>query len=94
FDTFCPVGTPQPVPNGLDSLELITRVNGQVRQKASSSEMIFPIPDVLSYISHIMTLEPGDLVLTGTPAGVARLSSGDEVEVEIVGVGKVTNRVL
>jgi 2-keto-4-pentenoate hydratase/2-oxohepta-3-ene-1,7-dioic acid hydratase in catechol pathway len=94
FDTFCPVGVPQPVPTGLDSLELVTRVNGQVRQKASSGEMIFPIPDVLSYISHIMTLEPGDLVLTGTPAGVARLSSGDEVEVEIVGVGKVTNRVL
>jgi 2-keto-4-pentenoate hydratase/2-oxohepta-3-ene-1,7-dioic acid hydratase in catechol pathway len=93
FDTFCPVGTPQPVGSRLDSLELVTRVNGQVRQKASSSEMIFPIPDVLSYISHIMTLEPGDIVLTGTPAGVAKLSSGDEVEVEVVGVGKVTNRV-
>lgn len=93
FDTFCPVGTPQSVGSRLDSLELVTRVNGQVRQKASSSEMIFPIPDVLSYISHIMTLEPGDIVLTGTPAGVAKLSSGDEVEVEVVGVGKVTNRV-
>jgi 2-keto-4-pentenoate hydratase/2-oxohepta-3-ene-1,7-dioic acid hydratase in catechol pathway len=93
FDTFCPVGTPKSVPDGLDALQLVTRVNGQERQKARSSEMIFPIADVLSYISHIMTLEPGDLVLTGTPAGVGRLVSGDEVEVEIVGVGKVTNRV-
>jgi 2-keto-4-pentenoate hydratase/2-oxohepta-3-ene-1,7-dioic acid hydratase in catechol pathway len=56
--------------------------------------MIFPIADVLSYISHIMTLEPGDLVLTGTPAGVGRLVSGDEVEVELVGVGKVRNKVI
>jgi 2-keto-4-pentenoate hydratase/2-oxohepta-3-ene-1,7-dioic acid hydratase in catechol pathway len=93
FDTFCPVGTPQSVPNGLDTLQLVTRVNGQERQRARSTEMIFPIPELLSYISHIMTLEPGDLVLTGTPAGVGRLVSGDEVEVEIVGVGKVTNRV-
>jgi len=93
FDTFCPVGTPQPVNGGLDALELVTRVNGKERQRARSSEMIFPIPELLSYISHIMTLEPGDLVLTGTPAGVGRLVSGDEVEVEIVGVGTVTNRV-
>jgi 2-keto-4-pentenoate hydratase/2-oxohepta-3-ene-1,7-dioic acid hydratase in catechol pathway len=55
--------------------------------------MIFPIPEILSYISHIMTLEPGDLVLTGTPAGVGRLVSGDRVEVEILGVGSVTNTV-
>ena len=94
FDTFCPVGRPREVNGGLDNLELITRVNGQERQRARSSDMLFPIAEVLSYISHIMTLEPGDLVLTGTPAGVGRLVSGDEVEVEIVGVGKVTNQVL
>ncbi len=93
FDTFCPVGTPKATTDGLDSLELVTRVNGEVRQKARSSEMIFPIPEILSYISHIMTLEPGDLVLTGTPAGVGRLVSGDRVEVEILGVGRVTNTV-
>jgi 2-keto-4-pentenoate hydratase/2-oxohepta-3-ene-1,7-dioic acid hydratase in catechol pathway len=93
FDTFCPVGRPQSVSAGLDKLQLLTRVNGQERQRAQSSEMIFPIPELLSYISHIMTLEPGDLVLTGTPAGVGRLVSGDEVEVELVGVGKVTNTV-
>ncbi|MGQ0641216.1 MAG: fumarylacetoacetate hydrolase family protein [Gemmatimonadaceae bacterium] len=94
FDTFCPVGTPKSVNGGLDDLELVTRVNGQERQRGRSADMMFPIPEVLSYISHIMTLEPGDLVLTGTPAGVGRLVSGDEVEVEIVGVGKLTNRVL
>ncbi|HJU72699.1 MAG TPA: fumarylacetoacetate hydrolase family protein [Gemmatimonadaceae bacterium] len=92
FDTFCPVG-PQRAVEGLDDLELVTRVNGEVRQRARSNEMIFPIPQILSYISHIMTLEPGDLVLTGTPAGVGRLVSGDEVEVEVVGVGKVRNPV-
>lgn len=93
FDTFCPVGTPKSGVERLDELELVTRVNGEVRQKARSSDMIFPIADLLSYISHIMTLEPGDLVLTGTPAGVGRLVSGDEVEVELVGVGKVKNPV-
>lgn len=93
FDTFCPVGTPKAPADGLDSLELVTRVNGEVRQRGRSSEMIFPIPEILSYISHIMTLEPGDLVLTGTPAGVGRLVSGDRVEVEILGVGSVTNTV-
>ncbi len=94
FDTFCPVGTPVAGVGRLDALELVTRVNGEVRQRARSGEMIFAIPDVLSYISYIMTLEPGDLVLTGTPAGVGPLASGDEVEVEVIGVGKVTNKVL
>lgn len=94
FDTFCPVGAPSQVKSPLDALELVTRVNGQVRQRGNSRDMIFAIPELLSYISHIMTLEPGDLVLTGTPAGVGKLVSGDEVEVEIVGVGKVRNRVL
>jgi 2-keto-4-pentenoate hydratase/2-oxohepta-3-ene-1,7-dioic acid hydratase in catechol pathway len=93
FDTFCPVGTPKSVNGALEGLELVTRVNGKERQRARSSEMIFPIPELLSYISHIMTLEPGDLVLTGTPAGVGRLVSGDEVEVEIVGIGTVRNSV-
>lgn len=93
FDTFCPVG---PVHEGrvdLRSLEVITRVNGDVRQRAKSSQMVFPIPMLLSYISQVMTLEPGDLVATGTPAGISRLSPGDTVEVEIVGVGRVRNPV-
>jgi 2-keto-4-pentenoate hydratase/2-oxohepta-3-ene-1,7-dioic acid hydratase in catechol pathway len=93
FDTFCPVGEPVPAPDDLSDLTIVTRVNGQERQRATGSEMVFPIPDVLAYVSHIMTLEPGDLVLTGTPAGVGKLSPGDEVEVEVVGLSRVRNPV-
>ena len=87
FDTFCPVG-PR-IAEGLDwrSLEVIGRVNGDERQRAPSSAMVFPIPDLLAYISGVMTLEPGDLVAPGTPAGVGQLRPGDVVEVEIPGVG-------
>jgi 2-keto-4-pentenoate hydratase/2-oxohepta-3-ene-1,7-dioic acid hydratase in catechol pathway len=93
FDTFCPVG-PR-VAEGLkwQELELVGRVNGAVRQRASAREMVFPIPELLAYISGIMTLEPGDLVATGTPAGVGRLAPGDAVEVEITGVGVLSNPV-
>lgn len=93
FDTFCPLG-PRIVA-GLDwrELEVICRVNGEERQRGRSSEMHFPIPFLLSYISGIMTLEPGDLIATGTPAGTGVLADGDVVEVEIPGVGKLTNPV-
>src|SRR3954468_8105536 len=67
FDTFCPVGTPKAAPKDLASLEVITRVNGAERQRGKASQMAFSIPMVLAYISRIMTLEPGDLVCTGTP---------------------------
>ena len=93
FDTFCPVGTVHEGPVDLHSLELVTRVNGVEKQRAKSSEMAFPIPMLLSYISHVMTLEPGDLVATGTPAGISKLSAGDTVEVEIVGLGRLRNPV-
>jgi 2-keto-4-pentenoate hydratase/2-oxohepta-3-ene-1,7-dioic acid hydratase in catechol pathway len=93
FDTFCPVG-PR-VAEGLDwrSLEVIGRVNGEERQRAPSSAMVFSIPDLLAYISGVMTLEPDDLVATGTPAGVGPLRPGDVVEVEIPGVGVLRNPV-
>jgi 2-keto-4-pentenoate hydratase/2-oxohepta-3-ene-1,7-dioic acid hydratase in catechol pathway len=94
FDTFCPVGPK--VVAGLDwrTLTIIGRVNGVEKQRGTSSQMVFPIPDLLSYISRIMTLEPGDLVLTGTPAGVGPLKPGDVVEVEIPGVGILSNPVV
>lgn len=93
FDSFCPVAdTPVPVED-LSSLTIITRVNGTQRQRASSADMVFGIPELLAYISRIMTLEPGDLVATGTPAGVGRLADGDTVEVEIAGVSRVANPV-
>ena len=93
FDTFCPVG-PR-VAEGLDwrGLSVVTRVNGEERQRAAASDMHFSIPELLVYISNVMTLEPDDLILTGTPAGVGRLAPGDTVEVEIPGVGTLTNPV-
>lgn len=93
FDTFCPAGPV--VRPGLDwrALQIIGRVNGTVRQQGRSADMHFPIPDLLSFISGVMTLEPGDLVLTGTPAGVGPLHHGDVVEVEIPGVGILRNPV-
>jgi 2-keto-4-pentenoate hydratase/2-oxohepta-3-ene-1,7-dioic acid hydratase in catechol pathway len=94
FDTFCPMGEPADPPADFGQLELVTRVNGVERQRARGSQMVFSIPDVLAYISQVMTLEPGDLVCTGTPAGVGKLSVGDEVEVEIVGASRVKNPVV
>ncbi len=93
FDSFCPIG---PESNGmpdLAGLTVVTRVNGEERQRGSSAQMVFSIPMLLSYISGIMTLEPGDLVATGTPSGVGRLAPGDVVEVEIEGVSRVRNPV-
>lgn len=93
FDTFCPVGPY--ITGGLDPLDLKveTRVNGEVRQSARTSAMAFPVPYLLRYISRIMTLEPGDLIATGTPAGVGPLLAGDTVEVEVEGVGTLRNGV-
>lgn len=93
FDTFCPIGEPAAPPANLDELTVVTRVNGVERQRGKGSDMVFPIPDLLSYISHVMTLEPGDLICTGTPAGVGKLSPGDEVEVEVLGLSRVRNPV-
>src|SRR5688572_17375739 len=94
FDTFCPVGLPSAAPNDLGSLEVVTRVNGTERQRGKASQMAFSIPTLLAYISTIMTLEPGDLVCTGTPAGVGTLQPGDEVEVEVLGMSRVRNPVV
>ena len=93
FDTFCPVG-PR-VAAGLDwrELELRCRVNGRERQHAKATDMHFSIPFLISFLSGIMTLEPGDLIATGTPAGTAPLQGGDVVEVEIPGVGVLSNPV-
>ena len=94
FDTFCPVGTPVPVDDvDVDALAVITRVNGEVRQQAPVGEMVFTIPFLIAHISRIMTLEPGDLIATGTPEGVGPLAAGDVVEIEIGGVGTVKNPV-
>src|SRR5438105_2502359 len=93
FDTFCPLGEESSELPDLDSLTVVTRVNGVERQRGKSSEMVFSIPSLLAYISHIMTLEPGDVVATGTPSGVGPLVPGDVVEIEIAGISRVINPV-
>ena len=94
LDTFCPVGVPVPPPADFDKVELITRLNGKVVQHATGADMVFKIPFLLKYISQYMTLEPGDIVATGTPAGVSPINPGDVVEVELVGLSRVSNPVV
>ncbi|MDQ2870545.1 MAG: fumarylacetoacetate hydrolase family protein [Acidobacteriota bacterium] len=93
FDTFCPIG-PEIV-SGLDpsDLAISTRVNGTMKQSSRTSEMVFSPRFLVGYISRMMTLFPGDLILTGTPAGIAPLSPGETVEVEIEGIGVLASRV-
>lgn len=94
FDTFCPFGPRvAPLPANLERLEVFCRVNGQERQHGKASDMVFKIPYLVAYISRIMTLEPGDLIATGTPDGVGPLAPGDKVEVEVSGVGVLRNTV-
>ncbi len=94
FDTFCPVG-PTASSRGVDwrALEVVCRVNGEVRQHGHVRDMAFDFPALVAYVSRIMTLEPGDLIATGTPEGVGPLTPDDTVEVEIPGVSVVRNRV-
>ncbi len=75
----------------LDDLEVVTRVNGEERQRGHVRQMIWGIVDLLVYASRMMTLEPGDIVMTGTPAGVGPLADGDRLEVEVSGVGVLAN---
>jgi 2-keto-4-pentenoate hydratase/2-oxohepta-3-ene-1,7-dioic acid hydratase in catechol pathway len=92
MDTFCPVGPV--VVTGLDpqALTLTCRVNGEVRQRGSTADMVFPVADVIAYASQVMTLLPGDLVVTGTPSGVGPLHGGDVLEIEVpeIGILRVT----
>jgi 2-keto-4-pentenoate hydratase/2-oxohepta-3-ene-1,7-dioic acid hydratase in catechol pathway len=94
FDTFCPMGAVVPAERvEWEALEVICRVNGEVRQHGRARDMAFDIPTLVAYVSAIMTLEPGDVIATGTPAGVSQLHPGDVVEVEVPGVGTVRNPV-
>lgn len=93
LDTFAPMSRPVPVSEAGDlrSLRLELRVNGEVRQSGSTSNMIFGPERLIAYISKYMTLEPGDIIATGTPEGVGPMNDGEVVEAEIQGVGKVSN---
>ena len=94
YDTFCPVGRAVAA-DGIDwrELEIRCAVNGKERQRGRARDMVFGVPELIAYVSRVMTLEPGDLIATGTPEGVGPLEDGDDVEVEIVGMTGVRNRV-
>jgi len=94
FDTFCPVGPV--VADGINidpwaGVQIETRVNGEVRQSGNTRDFIFPLDVVIRYISRIMTLEPGDLIATGTPEGIAPVVAGDVIEVSIEAIGVLRN---
>ena len=93
FDTFCPVGPWIETDIDPGNVAVETRLNGEVKQKGNTADMAFPVAFLIRYISEIMTLYPGDLIATGTPAGVSRMKPGDIVEVEVAGIGILQNRV-
>jgi 2-keto-4-pentenoate hydratase/2-oxohepta-3-ene-1,7-dioic acid hydratase in catechol pathway len=95
FDTFCPAGpivSDEIDPIGGHPVTVTTRVNGVVRQTGTTRDLIFPIPELLRYITAVMTLELGDVIPTGTPAGVGALQPGDRVQVEVDGLGILENK--
>jgi 2-keto-4-pentenoate hydratase/2-oxohepta-3-ene-1,7-dioic acid hydratase in catechol pathway len=94
FDTFCPVGPLVSDELDLDSgLTIETHLNGEERQHGSTRDFIFSVPTLLSFITAAFTLEPGDLILTGTPSGVGPLVPGDRVDVSVAGLGVLSNTV-
>lgn len=93
FDTFCPFGPWIDTDFDISDSLITCKVSGQPRQMGSTRDMVFNVPTLVAYISSIMTLEPGDLIFTGTPSGVGPLKAGDEVVVEIEGLGRLVNQV-
>ncbi|MBN2416642.1 fumarylacetoacetate hydrolase family protein [bacterium] len=96
LDTFCPMGpyiVPADTVNDPGNLAITLTVNGETRQQARTSELIFSIPKIISYISAYLTLQPGDIISTGTPEGISEISDGDLIEISIQGLGTLTNRV-
>lgn len=94
FDTFCPLGPKIVSDINPMNLAIQTRVNGFVKQQSNTKNMIFDVYELVSFISGIMTLMPGDIIITGTPPGVGPLEIGDTVEVEIEGIGVLRNKVI
>ena len=94
FDTFCPVGPWIETEFDPADAVITCHVNGEMRQMASTRDMIFTVKQLIAFVSSVMTLEPGDLLLTGTPAGVSPLNPGDTVEVSIEGLAKLNNPVI
>lgn len=93
FDTFCPLGPWVVTDVDPGQLTVVTRVNGQVRQQGNTVDLVFGVAELIAFITQVMTLEPGDVIMTGTPAGVGSLQPGDVVEVEIENIGVLRNPV-
>ena len=94
FDSFCPLGPWIETEFDPADVEVRTELNGEVKQLGRTSQMIFGVPAIIAYITSFMTLLPGDVILTGTPAGVGPMPPGDDVSVTIEGLGTLTNRVV
>jgi len=93
FDTFAPLGPWVAVGLPPEGLAIECRVNGAPRQRGDTADLLFPVPELIAFISSVMTLEPGDVIATGTPAGVGPVQVGDRVEVEIEGIGVLENHI-
>ncbi|HKS10365.1 MAG TPA: fumarylacetoacetate hydrolase family protein [Pyrinomonadaceae bacterium] len=94
FDTFCPVGPWIETELDPTNVAVTTRLNSEIKQQGNTADMAFPVAFLIKYISEIMTLYPGDLIATGTPAGVSKMKDGDVVEVEVAGIGVLRNQVV
>ena len=94
FDTFCPCGPWIETELDPTNVSVTTRLNGEIKQQGNTADMAFPVAFLIRYISEIMTLYPGDLIATGTPAGVSKMKDGDTVEVEVGGIGVLRNTVV
>ncbi len=94
FDTFCPLGPVIQTQLNPNNVRICSRLNGELRQNSNTKNFIFPLFELFSYVSHIMTLLPGDIVTTGTPSGIGEMKPGDTVEIEIEGIGILKNKVI
>jgi 2-keto-4-pentenoate hydratase/2-oxohepta-3-ene-1,7-dioic acid hydratase in catechol pathway len=94
FDSFCPIGPWLETEFIPEDQMIESRINGEVAQSSTIDQMIFTVPQIISYISHNMTLLPGDVIITGTPAGITKINPGDIIECEVEGVGTLLNQVV
>ncbi len=94
FDTFCPLGPVIETDMDPSSVKVQSRLNGEIRQDNNSSDLIFDIPVLMEFITNVMTLEPGDVIMTGTPEGVGPMKPGDTIEIEVGGIGVLSNPVV
>ena len=94
FDSFCPLGPWVETELDVSDLRVQTFLNGEVKQDGRTSDLIFDVPTLIAHVTSVMTLLPGDVILTGTPEGVGPMEVGDEVEISIQGIGNLTNKVV